>query len=231
MMVEDAEGLRPVRAALAALGEELSPAQASHLLRYHALLVSSNPRYSLVSPHDVRRILDRHFVESVDLLRWIPQGAISILDIGSGGGLPGIVLKILRPDAAVTLLERRRRKQVFLRFAVHRLALADVRVCGPLADLVAAPEGSGHVAEFDRVVARAVGPLSEVLPVAAPFVRPNGLLITPKGSRVDEDLAAAAGAIRDTGLILTERRAETLTSPESGLIHRATLIFRRSVAE
>ncbi len=226
----ESDGLLPVRDALAALGEELSAAQADELLRYHDLLVSSNPRYSLVSHVDVRRILDRHFVESVQLLRWISRESTAILDIGSGGGLPGVVLKIMRPGASVVLLERRRRKQVFLRFAVNRMALAGVSVFGSTVDL--ADEGVGAPSlRFDCVVARAVGPLAELLPLAAPLLRPDGVLIAPKGSRVDEDLAAAAGALQSSGLILAERHAESLTSPESGLIHRATLIFRRRSEE
>lgn len=226
----EADRLLPAREALTALGEELSPGQADLLLQYHELLVSSNPRYSLVSSVDVRRIAERHFVESIQLLRWIPRGPISILDIGSGGGLPGIVLKILRTDASVVLLERRRRKQVFLRFALNRLALKDTRVFGGVADLADVSRG-GAAQQFDRVVARAVGPLSDLLPLAAPLMNRDALLIAPKGSRVDDDLAAAAGALRDTGLILMERRAESLTSLESGLISRATLIFRRRVGE
>ncbi|MFN0150111.1 MAG: 16S rRNA (guanine(527)-N(7))-methyltransferase RsmG [bacterium] len=224
-MTENDE-LHPVREALTALGEALSADQGRKLQQYHDLLVSSNPRYSLISPADVRRIRDRHFVESVQLLRWVPPQSAAILDIGSGGGLPGLVLKIMRPDATVVLLERRRRKQVFLRFAVHRLGLAGIHVFGSTVDL--ADESVGQPAlRFDCVVARAVGPLAELLPLAAPLLRPDGVLIAPKGSRADEDLAAAAGALQSSGLILAERRGESLTSPEGGLIHRATLIFRR----
>lgn len=226
MPAEQGDALHAVRVALEAFGETLSPAHTEQLSRYHDLLVSSNPRYSLISPGDVHRVRERHFAESAQLLRWVPRGPVSILDIGSGGGLPGIVLKILRPAASVTLLERRRRKQVFLRFAVHRLALTGVAVAGSLSDLAKDP-ASERPLGFDRIVARAVAPFAELIPIATPLLRPDGLLIAPKGSHADEDLAAADTALRAAGLILSERFAESLTSTEGGLIHRATLVFRR----
>lgn len=220
-----AEDLQPLERALALLGETLSSAQASSLAHYRDLLAKLNPRYSLVSRGDAARIVSRHFVESADLLCWIPHGALKVADLGSGGGLPGIVIKLLRPDATIALLERRHRKQVFLRLALHRLGVGGAAVFSSVDDLA-----GDYAPPFDRVVARAVGPLATILPSASALLRVGGLLIAPKGSRAQEDLVAAATVVSATGFELEEDRSQSLTSENGPAIHRAVLVFRKTVA-
>jgi 16S rRNA (guanine527-N7)-methyltransferase len=220
-----AEDLQPIERTLSLLGETLSRAQASTLSEYRDLIAQLNARYSLVSRGDTARIVSRHFVESLELLRWMPHGALKVADLGSGGGLPGIPIKILRPEATIALLERRHRKQVFLRLALHRLGIQGAAVFSGVENLA-----GDYAPPFDRVVARAVGPLAAILPHASALLRAGGLLIAPKGSRAREDLAAAAAVLPATGFEVEEDRSQSLTSKNEPAIHRAVLVFRKTVA-
>jgi 16S rRNA (guanine527-N7)-methyltransferase len=117
------------------------------LLEAHfELLVSWNKTINLTSIRELDAIVERHYCESIFLGLHLPAGPVSIADIGSGGGFPGIPVAILRPDCTVTLIESHQRKAVFLREATRKLV--NVRVLAKRADQVSGP--------FDIAVSRAV---------------------------------------------------------------------------
>ncbi len=217
--------LDPLRARLVRDGEALSSEAAAALVAYHDLLVASNSRYALVSPADEARIASRHFVESAGFLRWIPDGRVRVLDFGTGGGLPGIVIRILRPASAAVLLEARERKRVFLRHAVRVLALSGVRVAGSTRELM-----GEDAAPFDRVLARSVAPLEEVLPVAAPHLAEGGLLLAAKGSRAHDEAERARSLLAPLGLEWIEHRIDPLTTRGGERIGLSTLVLRRTAS-
>lgn len=214
---QEEESYEPVRAALRAFGADLGPAEEEKLRAYRQLLATSNPRYSLISPGDVGRIVSRHFVECAAFLRWIPEKEIRVLDFGSGGGLPGIVIQILRPQARVVLLEARRKKVVFLRQAVQRLGLARAAVAGGQAELTA-----GLAPPFERIIARAVSPLAKLLPLATPMLAPGGRLITPKGSGARAELAGVEGKLAEWGLRVEAHEAQPAPSPGAIIVFRSS---------
>lgn len=108
-------------------GAKVLPQQTHLLARYAALIKRWNPRTHLVSQGDLRR-LSWHFADALLLLALIPEEAQSLVDVGTGGGLPGIPLKIFRPALRLYLVERSRKKAAFLREAVRVLHLSDVEI-------------------------------------------------------------------------------------------------------
>lgn len=166
----------------------LSPDQRATLSRY-AALVRSSP-HNLLSRRALAELEQRHIPESIGLARLIPPGAVRLLDVGSGGGLPGVVIAICRPDLDVVLLEATAKKAAFLTAAAAHLGLdlgvvnqrAEAAVRGPLAGT------------FDAVTARAVAPLERLIPLTVPFLTPQGLVFAVKGERWRAELETPGAA-------------------------------------
>jgi 16S rRNA (guanine527-N7)-methyltransferase len=169
------------------------PEDLERLTRFAALLRSSP--HNLLSPKGLEELESRHFPEALLFAASLPSGP-RVLDIGSGGGLPGLVVAIARPDLEVHLLEATGKKATFLREAVAELGLA-VTVHHGRAEELASGELAGT---FDLVTARAVAPLERLVPWSAPYLRPGGQLHAIKGERWAEELAAAQTQLRRHGL-------------------------------
>lgn len=173
---------------------ELTAAQRSQLERFLQLLLDANTRFNLTALRDPGVAWQRHIVESLRLLPLLGE-AESLLDVGSGGGLPGMVLAIARPELAVTLLEASTKKARFLTEARDALGLGNVNVDCRRAEDAAAP-GEPLREHFDLATARAVAALPVLLELTVPFLRVGGRVLAVKGERAHEELAAAAGALR-----------------------------------
>lgn len=146
------------------------------LALYRELLLKANKKLNLVSRRDVDKRLGLLIEESLLPLRWEDCRLDSpLLDIGSGGGLPGIPLKIGRPDLGVTLLDANRRKTLFLRSAALSLGLTGVEVIWGRAEALA--DDPGRDGSFRTVVARGVGHLSEVARWGSYLLAEGGELI------------------------------------------------------
>lgn len=168
----------------------LTPAQLETLAAYYALLVEGNARMNLTKVIDPVETADKHFVDSLNALPYIPQGA-SCIDIGAGAGLPGIPLLIARPDISLTMLDSLRKRVTFLEETCAALGL-------PARCLHARAEDAGrdaaHRACYDVALARAVAPLHVLLELCIPFVRVGGVCIAYKGKAAQEEAAAARRA-------------------------------------
>ena len=178
-----------------------SPTQQDQLERFVAA-VESSP-HNLVSRRARQELRERHLPECAAFAATLPAGPARVLDVGSGGGFPGIVVAILRPDLEVTLLDATRKKVQFLREVADELGV-DVRAIHGRAEEQARTELGGR---FDLVTARAVAPLERLVGWTVPFLRPGGLVYAIKGERWDEELEAATGALREWG-------AEAVATPE-----------------
>ena len=143
--------------------------------------IRSSP-HNLVSPRAAEELESRHVPECLALARMLPDGPGRLVDVGSGGGLPGIVIAIARPDLRVTLLESTRKKAEFLRATARSLGL-DVEVVNERAETL-----SG---DFDLATARAVAPLDRLIPWVMPLLRSGGSLFAIKGERWREELEDA----------------------------------------
>jgi 16S rRNA (guanine527-N7)-methyltransferase len=178
-------------AARLVFGDQLPLAEA-----YAALLAGRGVTRGLVGPREQGRIWDRHLLNCAALTPLLPANA-RVVDVGSGAGLPGIVLALRRPDLYVDLVESLRRRTDYLSEVVAQLGLADrVRVVrGRVED----PEVVAAVGGSDWVTARAVAPLDRLVAWCLPLLRPGGTLLALKGERAAEELAESATAIRRHG--------------------------------
>ena len=152
------------------------PDQIQALTRYADLLSRYNDRFNLVSRQDIDRLWERHIDDALGLASLLQPG--SVLDVGSGGGLPGMVLAITHPDRVVCLLERSQRKANFLRRVVAELDLVQVEVlCEDMAI------GARDRARFDNICARAVAPADELWPPLQAWLAPGGQMLVAYGPR------------------------------------------------
>lgn len=177
----------PPGAAQLLFGESLSLAR-----RYAELLATEATARGLIGPREVPRLWARHLLNCAVVSDLVPHTA-SVADIGSGAGLPGLVLAIRRPDLVVTLVEPLLRRTTFLEEAVADLGLTNVEVLRARADELHARRS------FDVVTARAVAPLDRLSQWALPLVRAGGEFLAMKGSTVQTELEAAGAAIRTLG--------------------------------
>jgi 16S rRNA (guanine527-N7)-methyltransferase len=157
--------------------------------RYVELLATAGVERGLIGPREAPRLWDRHVFNCLAVASLVVDGA-TVADLGSGAGLPGLVLAIGRPDLTVTLVEPLQRRTTFLDEAIDELGLENVRVVRGRAE-----ELHGQAA-FDVVTARALAPLSRLVGWGMPLVAAAGVLLAMKGSSAAEEIAAAAGPLR-----------------------------------
>lgn len=151
----------------------------------------------LLGPREVPRIWDRHLLNCAVVAEAVPAD-VRLVDIGSGAGLPGLVLAIVRQDITVTLLEPLLRRTVFLEECVETLKLKNVEVLRGRAEELAGKR------VFDVASARAVAPLDRLLTWAMPLLVEGGELIAMKGERAAEELAEAEPQLRASGAATAE---------------------------
>ena len=169
------------------LGRPLSEAQAQQFNKYSELLVKWQKVQRLVGSIDPASILDDLLLDSLLFVRVLPPNIRSLMDLGSGAGLPGIPLSIVLPEARVTLVEARQKRASFLSTVVRDLGLQRARVIASRAEALPAE----LVHSFDAVVMRCAGRLDEMMPLAARFVAPGGLVIA-SGPPQEEPLTAGS---------------------------------------
>lgn len=160
--------------------------------RYAELLAGPGVERGLIGPREAPRLWERHLLNCVGLATLVPHGA-TVADLGSGAGLPGLVLGLSRPDCDVTLVEPLLRRTTFLSEVVEDLGLTNVEVFrGRAEDL------HGR-RQFDVVTARALAPLNRLLGWSMPLVGPGGELLAMKGSSAAEEIEAAGPVLRRLG--------------------------------
>lgn len=157
--------------------------------RYVELLATAGVERGLIGPREAPRLWDRHVLNCLAIGSEIPRGS-TVADLGSGAGLPGLVLAVGRPDLEVTVVEPLERRTVFLAEVVTELGLEGVRVVRRRAEDLHGRE------VYDVVTARALAPLSRLLGWAMPLVAPSGVLLAMKGRSAVEEIEAAGRQLR-----------------------------------
>lgn len=174
-----------LQAGLAALGLELAAATQSRLLDYVALLKKWNATYNLTAIRNESDMVTQHLLDSLSLLPAVKESALAgrrWADVGSGAGLPGIPLAIVRPDLDMTLIETVEKKSAFQRQAKIELGLANVSVVtGRVEDV---PGG-----RFDVVMSRAFADLTDFTRLAGHLAAPGGRLYAMKGLMPDAEIS------------------------------------------
>jgi 16S rRNA (guanine527-N7)-methyltransferase len=161
------------RGAQAILGRALAADEVHSLVKYQELLTKWQKVQRLVGPSDPETIIDDLLLDSLLFLRVLPAGVGSIMDLGSGAGLPGIPLSIVLPAVRFVLVEAKQKRASFLSTAVREVGLQTTTVVNARAE--ALPPVFER--SFDAVVMRCAGPLNEMLPIAARFVSPGGCVV------------------------------------------------------
>ncbi|REE97270.1 16S rRNA (guanine(527)-N(7))-methyltransferase RsmG [Thermomonospora umbrina] len=167
--------------------------------RFAEFLADAGVVRGLIGPREADRLWERHLLNCAVLSEAVPESS-TVIDIGSGAGLPGLVLAIVRPDLSITLLEPLLRRTTFLSEAVDLLKLANVEVRRARAEEVARDY------EADVVTARAVAPLERLVTWALPLLRPGGELLALKGERAAQELDEAAPVLQRFGVRTAELR-------------------------
>ena len=152
--------------------------------RYAALLAGPGVTRGLIGPRETARLWDRHLLNCAAVAEMIPHRSL-VIDLGSGAGLPGIVLAMLLPESEIVLLEPMARRASFLDDCVQQLGLGNARVCRQRAE-----EAAGWLAG-DVVTARAVAPLERLAVLALGLTRPGGLVLALKGASAEQEVAQA----------------------------------------
>ncbi|MFZ0530184.1 MAG: 16S rRNA (guanine(527)-N(7))-methyltransferase RsmG [Propionicimonas sp.] len=177
---------------MSAARPELFGDGAETISQYVDILASRGIDWGLMGPREGERLWERHILNSIAVAPLVPAEC-SLVDVGSGAGLPGLPLAILRPDLRVTLLESLLRRANFLELAVAELGLGDrVRVVRARAE-----EHPGH---YDVVASRAVAPLPRLLDWCRPLLAEGGRILALKGSTATQELADAASLLRRQAL-------------------------------
>jgi 16S rRNA (guanine527-N7)-methyltransferase len=189
-----------------AVADAFGPASGS-LSAYGRLLADVAVARGLLGPSEPARLWSRHLLNCAAIAPLIPHG-VPVVDLGSGAGLPGLVLALVRPDLSLILVEPMERRVAFLRECVAELGLhATVRVRRDRAEHVA----GGTTNLTARVVtARAVAPLHRLVPLAAPLLTSDGVLLALKGQQAADELADAAKELRRYNLRAQIRQADTV---------------------
>lgn len=168
----------------------LYPQAAIQLKQYVDILLDEGITWGLLGPREGERVWTRHIANSIALVDVIPEG-VHVADVGSGAGLPGIPVALVRPDLRLTLLEPLQRRVDFLQLASERLGIEDrVRVvrCRAEEFAVAAHEP----APFDVVICRAVAPLTKLLGWTADLFLTDGQLVALKGQSAEQEVGKAS---------------------------------------
>ena len=179
---------------LAPGGMTLPAAASARLAQYLALLAKWNRTFNLTAIREPERMITHHVLDALAVLPHLPQPeGLRLLDIGSGGGVPGIPLAIARPDWRVVMLDSNHKKSAFVQQAVIELALGNAEA------VTARVEDYAPAAPFDIVISRAFADLATFADTSARHLAPGGQLIAMKGVYPDEEIAALPSGIRVAG--------------------------------
>lgn len=209
------------------LGISLTETQASQFVRYYAELVHWNKRVNLTAITEWEEAQVRHFLDSLSAARALPPLMLrsgAFIDVGSGGGFPGIPMKLAFPGMVGALLDSTAKKTAFLAHACDVLGLQDMTVCTSRAETAARDAGMRE--KFDVAFARAVAEVAALAELTLPFVRVGGLVVMHKKAAISAELERAQNAIEALGGGV--REVMTVSLP--GLDDRSLVVLEKQSA-
>lgn len=208
---------------LDALGILFTRKQVQHFLRYYELLVEKNKVVNLTAITEYEDVLKKHFVDSVSLVKAMNLScSLSVIDVGTGAGFPGLALKLAFPELKVTLLDSLNKRIQFLNEVIEELDIDGVETIHGRAEDFAKP---GKLREkYDLCVSRAVANLSTLCEYCLPFVKAGGLFVSYKSEKISEELAAAERAVSILGGKVEEQIEFMLPDSDS---YRNLVVIRK----
>ena len=189
----------------AAIGIRLGPAALDRFATYHREILLWNRRINLVSERSAQEIVIRHFLDSLTPAPFLDRPDGALIDLGSGGGFPGIPLRIALPGLHLSLVETSRKKSSFLSHVVRTLRLDRVSVIRERVEKLTA--GEVLAGRFDTLISRAAFKLPDLIRTASFFLKPGGQLIAMKGPDPQEELAETERISEAAGMVFTACRA------------------------
>lgn len=200
--------------------------QQAQFSRYKELLKEWNEKINITSITDDIEIDQKHFLDSLTPLTTnLFNGKKKIIDIGTGGGFPGIPLKISNPELDVLLLDSLNKRIIFLNEVINELGLKNIEALHGRAEELSIR--TTYREQYDICISRAVAQLNTLSEYCLPFVKVGGYFISMKGPDVEEELEASKKAINLLGARLIETRHVKI--PESDILH--SLIIIEKIAE
>lgn len=176
---------------------ELDAGDQDRLAVHLDALLEANERFNLTAVREPAQAWVRHVADSLSLVPFVAEaGCRQVIDLGSGGGFPGVPLAIAMPEVQWTLVESVGKKARFLQETIDRLGLSNAQVRQARAEDLAAFK-TGVREQMDAVVCRAVGGLASLVELAVPLLKVDGLLLAIKGEKAPEEIAAATRALNE----------------------------------
>ncbi len=203
-------------------GVEITEDMAEKLNLYGNLLLEWNEKINLTAIIEPKEVLYKHFYDCILFLKHckLEKGAL-LIDVGTGAGFPGMVLKIVRPDLKVTLLDSLNKRLVFLNDVIEKLKLTDIKTVHLRAE--DAGKSKLHREHYDVATARAVANLPVLLEYCTPLVKKGGMFVSMKGPNAKEEASACTNAEKVLGLSKPNIICETLTGNEG----RTFVIYKK----
>ena len=200
-----------MRESLKELNIELSEKQLNQFYNYMNILIEWNKVMNLTNITEPEEIIQKHFVDSLTVLKSIKENA-SIIDVGTGAGFPGIPIKIAFPETRITLLDSLNKRIKFLEEVINKLELKNIETIHGRAEEVA--HNKNYREKYDIAIARAVAPLNVLSEYLLPFVKIGGYAICMKGAKGKEEAVEGKNAIKILGGEITNSREFNLPNTE-----------------
>jgi len=206
----------------AAIGVRLGPAALDRFATYHREILLWNRRINLVSERSAQEMVIRHFLDSLTPAPFLDRPDGALIDLGSGGGFPGIPLRIALPGLHLSLVEASRKKSSFLSHVVRTLRLDGVQVIRERVEALTAEEILAG--RFDTLISRAAFKLPDLIRTASFFLKPGGQFIAMKGPDPQEEMEETERISEAAGMVFTACRAVRLPGANS---LRKLIIYKR----
>lgn len=209
----------------AEFGVCLTDTMVEQLNTYGNLLLEWNEKINLTAITEPKEVLYKHFYDCILFLKHtdLPKNA-SLVDVGTGAGFPGMVLKIVRPDLKVTLLDSLNKRLVFLNDVIEKLGLSDIKTLHLRAE--EAGKSKQYRESFDFVTARAVAALPVLLELCIPLLKVGGKFVAMKGPGVTEELALCGNCLKILNCQEPTLVTETLTGNE-----KRVFLFTKKISQ
>ena len=200
-----------MKESLKELNIEISEKQLNQFYNYMNILIEWNKVMNLTNITEPEGIIQKHFVDSLTVLKSIKEND-SIIDVGTGAGFPGIPIKIVFPETRITLLDSLNKRIKFLEEVINKLELKNIETIHGRAEEVA--HNKKYREKYDIAIARAVAPLNVLSEYLLPFVKIGGYAICMKGVKGKEEAEEGKNAIKILGGEITNNREFNLPNTE-----------------